>query len=184
MFFLAVDPGINNCGLCVGSYIDNKYHIHKTHKVNNLRKLVENEKTLEEKYDLRSVKVLAILQEIKKLIDHYGIKDIIIEAPFYNSLTPNAFGSLLEVIYAIKYSIAIPNNYNIILFEPLNIKKQFTTFSQAKKHVMKEFLLSKQLNKEILHDEDINFDTISEHEIDAIAVGYCFTLLLQKEKVC
>jgi len=60
------------------------------------------------------------------------------------------------------------------VLEPLLIKKLFTDKSFASKDVMKSFLKSKILSNDIFIGS-IDFDSLSEHEVDAIAIGYVYS---------
>lgn len=177
--YLSIDPGINNTGLTVFES-DINFSILYSYNINNLRKLNETEKIIESKYDLRVVKILYILNTIEKILNNYEIEHCIIEAPFYNALTPVAFGSLLEVISSIKYNLIIPRNIGFQLLEPLLIKKMFTRERLANKNLMKLLLHEKIAKKEIKVNENIEIDLLSEHQIDSIAIGYCWHLLRER----
>lgn len=174
--FLSIDPGVNNTGLTVFS-LNKKFKIHYSYNVNNLRKFTDEEKELEKIYGQRTIKVLYILEKIKKILNSYEIEEVVVEGPFYNALTPVAFGSLLEVINAIKYTLLIPNNINIVVLEPLLIKKIFTKERLANKELMKLFFLEKIHKEEIEIDDEININILTEHQIDSIAVGFCWSIL-------
>jgi len=180
MVILSIDPGVNNCGLSVLN-IGSDFTILKTCVVKNVRKFTEDEKIIEVKFGSRSVKVLTIIDKIKELLATYpDIDRLVIEAPFYNVLTPMTYSSLLEVIFSIKYLIAFPLNLNMKLIEPLLVKKLFSGQHMAKKEVMKEFLFAKNNSGEIKSDSDLT--QLSEHEIDSIAIGYVYYLSLSKEQ--
>ena len=91
-----------------------------------------------------------------------------------------AYGSILEVLFAIKYGIALEQDIDFQVIEPLLIKKMFTQKSQASKDLMKEFLEAKVRTKEI-NLGDIDPQTLSEHEIDAIAIGFVYNVLKQQQ---
>ena len=177
MPILSIDPGLNNCGLCVCEKID-YYHVLYSDTIKNNRKFNDEEKIIEEKYNSKTVKVLAILKEIEKVLTFYSIDLVVIEAPFFNSLSPMAYSSLLEVCHAIKYKIIIPNNKTLLFMEPLLIKKLFTEKAQANKLLMKEFLKKKKEFHEIVLPKDSS--QLTEHEIDAIAIGFVY--FNEKEK--
>lgn len=174
--FLSIDPGINNTGITVFS-INKKFKIHYSANILNLRKFTEEEKKLENFYDSRAVKVLYIINFIRKILNTYEIDEVVIEAPFYNALTPMAFGSLLEVINALKYNVFIPENIKITMIEPLLIKKTFTKERLANKELMKLFLHDKIAKNELEIEENIDIESLTEHQIDSIAIGYCHYLL-------
>lgn len=178
---LAIDPGINNCGLALID-IENNFNVKETYLVKNARKFTDEEKIIEAKFGSRSVKVLAILNKINELLNTYkNIDTIIIEAPFYNALTPMAYGSLLEVIFSIKYSIILNRDLKFKLIEPLLIKKLFANQGQTSKEVMKQFLIKKQKNKDILIEK--NIEEMSEHEVDSVAIGFVHYLSILEERI-
>ncbi|EKD89535.1 MAG: hypothetical protein ACD_33C00045G0002 [uncultured bacterium] len=175
--YLACDPGINSCGLAIFTIQEKSITVKETHLVNNIRKFTEEEKVIEKKYTSRLVKVNSIFNKFKEIITSNKIDCIIVEAPFYNALTPVAYGSLLEVITIIKYNIAYANDLEFMLLEPLYIKKVFTNAAMAKKHVIKEFLIKKKADGSIILEKDI--ETMSEHEIDAVAIAFSYTCIMR-----
>ena len=168
-FFISVDPGINYCSVVVVK-INDKFKVLETHLVNNNRAFKAPEKELELIHGTRTVKIMNIIEKIREMIDKYGINRLIIEAPFYSSLTPMAYGSLLEVIFGIKYLLVMPEGLTMSLIEPTAVKRLFANKGNASKGMMKEFLISRVASKEILLDTPI--EELSEHEIDGIAVGF------------
>lgn len=180
MVLLSIDPGINFCGLCVNVF-DESFKVLNSSLVKNIRKLTEEEKLLEKRRGIRVVKIKAILDKIYELINQYKVTSIVIEAPFYNSLTPMAYGSILEVLCAIKYTVVMELNLDFEVLEPLLIKKLFTDKSQANKDMMKTFLSSKIASGDITIGE-IDFNGLSEHEIDAIAIGFVFRHMLTQRQ--
>lgn len=169
---LGIDPGVNNCGLAI---IDDSksFKVIETFNVKNTRKFTEEEKVLEQKYNSRVVKVQNIIHHVLRYLDKYPDLNVFaIEAPFYNSLTPMAYGSLMEVISAIKYQIIINKDIKFKMLEPLLVKKLFANKSNAKKEVMREFLFKKKKSKEI--DISLDITELSEHEVDAIAIAFVY----------
>ena len=175
---LSCDPGISNFGIAV---IDpsNDYRIIETCLIKNIRKFTDSEKEVELIYGSRTVKVLAVISKFEELITRYpDVDTIVVEAPFYNALTPMAFSSLIEVISAIKYQIAIKYNLKFKAIEPLLVKKLFTNKGMASKEAMKQFLKLKKEEKSVIINLDI--DTLSEHEIDAVAVGFSYYVTIKE----
>jgi len=175
---IAIDPGLNFCGISVLEK-NEKVYIHKTILVDNNRKLTEEEKELCEKYDTRVVKVQEIVKIITSFIEQYRIDNIVIEGPFYSGLRPQAYSALLEIITVIKYLVAIPNRIPITIIEPLLIKKMFSQFHMSTKSDMKAALKKKVQDNEIIINEKIDIELLSEHEIDSIAVGFSFFAIAQ-----
>lgn len=174
---LGIDPGVNNCGVAV---IDTStaFRVLDTLNIKNVRKFTDDEKVLEKDFGTRPVKVLSIVREIEKtLVKFPEIKTAAIEAPFYHHLTPQAYGSLLEVVSAIRYNILIPQRIFYEMLPPMSVKKLFTDKGAAKKELMKRFLLQKKEDGSILIDLDI--EMLTEHEIDAIAIAYTYYVNLR-----
>lgn len=167
---LGIDPGVNNCGLAVVD-TSHKFKVVTTYNVKNARKFTDAEKLLEQAYNARVVKVEAIVSKIVAILEEYQqISCVAIEAPFYNHLTPQAYGSLLEVISAVKYKILIPRQMPYRMLEPMLVKKVFAHKGMAKKEVMKQFLADRIASGEIELHTDL--ETLTEHEIDAVAVVF------------
>ena len=178
---LGIDPGVNNCGLAV---VDTSgvFKVSTTHNVKNARKFTDQEKLLEKEFNTRVVKVTAIVAKVEETLALYPqINFVAIEAPFYNHLTPQAYGSLLEVISAIKYSILIPRKLQFRMLEPMLVKKLFANKAMAKKEVMKQFLIAKKESGAI--ELEVDIETLSEHEIDAIAISYSHHISTPQEGV-
>ena len=166
---LSIDPGINNCGISIID-LSEQFKVLDTILINNARKFTPEEKLSELRIGSRGVKVMCIINKLQELIDDNDISMIVVEAPFYSALTPAAYGSLLEVISAIKYRLIIDSSLEFKLVEPLLVKKTFASQAQASKPTMKESLIRRTGNKEISLSK--NIDSLSEHEIDSIAVGF------------
>lgn len=173
--YISCDPGVAFCGLAV---IDPSTHckVVEHHLVKNTRKFTDEEKAMESVYGARTVKVFAILNKLTELIEKYPVTLIVVEAPFYNALTPLAYGSLLEVIVAIKYRLVIEHKLQFKMIEPLLVKKLFASKGMANKEAMRHFLTMKKNDKHV--DLQSEIETLSEHEIDAIAVGFVYYLSL------
>lgn len=182
---LSIDPGVNNCGLAVIDCTAD-FTVLETFNVNNSRRFTDEEKLVEKEFGARVVKVNSILSHVQRLLDAYagGVEHVVIEAPFYNALTPMAYGSLIEVITAIKYRILIPQGLQFTMAEPLLVKKLFINVKLdkglKKKEVMRDFLFRKVSDGSIAVKVDI--EPLTEHEIDAIAVGFSKYVSMMEDK--
>ena len=172
---ISIDPGLNTCGIAIFTFDNNRFSVKSTKLINNLRKLTDKEKVIAKKYTDRLAKLDTIVRVIDDMFDEllgegYEIVTLIVEAPFYSSFRPSAFGSLVETISLIRYNVAFRRDVEFFAMEPMLVKKIFTDRGMANKDDMKTKLLSKIQTKEL--DCPIDIDSISEHEIDAIAIGY------------
>lgn len=175
-YWISLDPGINFTGMSVIDPV-NGFTVIETHLVKNNRAFTPDEKIVERSQGPRAVKLLAIINRFKSLLNRFDIGMIVIEAPFYNALTPQAYGSLLEVIFGLKYSVLVPMDLQYRLIEPTLVKKMFALHGMAKKEVMRQFLVAKIAAKEIKMDKPV--DELTEHEIDSVAIGYVHWLTNQ-----
>ncbi len=176
-YMLSLDPGIAFTGISIND-ISEGFKVVETHIVKNNRAFTPEEKVIEKSQGPRAVKLLAIINKFKSLLERFNIEMIVIEAPFYNALTPQAYGSLLEVVFGLKYSVLVPMDLKYRLIEPTLVKKLFTSHGMAKKEMMKQFLISKIATGEIKMDKPV--ESLTEHEIDSIAIGYVHWLTTQQ----
>ena len=176
---ISIDPGINNCGISVID-ISTQFEVKESILVKNARKFTEPEKAVETVYGNRTVKVQAIINKLEELLVKYpDVTMLTIEAPFYNALTPMAYGSLLEVIFAVKYDFIIKHNLQFKLIEPLLVKKHFAKDHKAKKEHMRAFLITRKKDGSVVMPT-IEVDDMSEHEIDSVAVGFVYYVGLKE----
>ena len=176
-YMLSLDPGIAFTGISINDTSEG-FRVVETHIVKNNRAFTPEEKVIEKSQGPRAVKLLAIINKFKSLLERFNIEMIVIEAPFYNALTPQAYGSLLEVVFGLKYSVLVPMDLKYRLIEPTLVKKLFTSHGMAKKEMMKQFLISKIATGDIKMDEPV--ESLTEHEIDSIAIGYVHWLTTQQ----
>lgn len=181
---LSIDPGVNNCGVAVVDY-STCFKVAEVFNVTNARKFTQEEKLVEAKFGARVVKVNNILSQVEGcLLRHPRVNHVTIEAPFYNALTPLAYGSLLEVISAIKYRLLLPMGLAFSMTEPLVVKKVFLSVKINKgttaKEVMRRFMEQKVKDKIIVVGKPVQ--EMTEHEIDAIAIAFVKVASILEEK--
>lgn len=181
---LSIDPGVNNCGIAVADTA-NGFEVKHTECVKNARKFTDDEKVVEKEFNARVVKVSHILESVNRVLEVYpDVTAIAIETPFYSALTPLAYGSLMEVISAIKYNILVPRKLKFKMIEPLLIKRMFINTRMVKgmttKEVIKQFLITKIKDGHITFTG--NVEELTEHEIDAIAIGFVANMFQLEEK--
>lgn len=173
---ISIDPGVTACGVSVVSYNNSKFKVHETVNVKGTLKLRGEHQIVASKYSERTGKIHRIVTVIKEFIEKYGKVDkIILEAPFYNRTRPQAFASLLEVIFAIKYLLAFSLGLQLCVLAPMAIKKVWTDVGNCGKDLMEEHFFKKIKSKEMLIDKNnVDLAIITEHQIDSVAVGYSY----------
>lgn len=172
---IAIDPGVTHCGITVQREVsEGIVEILYRENVRGARTLkTERLKLIETQQGTRTAKIMRITDVIMGLIEHFGEPEyIVFEAPFYARRSPNAYGSLLEVIDSVKYVVGIPLSIPIALFEPSVIKKCFAKHGGTKKLGMQEALLERIEEGTVILGETVTLAGISEHEIDSAGIGY------------
>ena len=176
---LAIDPGTNFCGVTFCSQNNGILQVHHSELINvSYNPKTDQEKLITNKYGLRFLKIERIITKLQSIIQAYSISAIAIEGPFYSALRPQAHSALVEVVYAIKSNIAYPLDIPMTIVEPLLVKKHFALKHMAKKEEMLTALHTRIANSTVT--PLISIDTLSEHEIDAIAIAYTYYAIQQE----
>ena len=124
---------------------------------------------LSEYLDDRTIKLLSLKDHIASLISNNQFDLILCEAPFFYAGKPGAYRALVEAISVIKQYIAdITPTTPLIQLEPLLVKRFIRSFNISNKDSTKEALYLLNLHTYI----DLN--TLDEHSVDAISIGYAF----------
>ncbi len=176
---MGIDPGLNFTGV---ASLDVSY---VTRKILNIEAFTLANDRLADYTGLdhdtiaeRTVKLYKLKQALQYTLERYNPSFIACEAPFYNRLRPMAFGALLEVV-SVLHSAVLEYNSNIgfITVAPMSVKKVIGA-RMVKNDTEKGKLVVKEAIKNTPEIMDVlqgNIDTLSEHAIDAIAIG--FTLI-------
>lgn len=173
---LAIDPGVNNCGLAVFNidYQTNQIMTVDAHTAISA-KLNDTTSLYEELYSERTVKLHKLTEYLNQVMVDVNPAIVVCESPFYNRLRPMAYGSLLEVLNSV-YSTIISHNNNIPFFtvEPLLVKKTVGAGMQTGKLDVKQAISRIEPIMSVLLP---NLESLDEHSVDAMAVGYTYIKL-------
>jgi Holliday junction resolvasome RuvABC endonuclease subunit len=173
---LAIDPGINNTGISIFSMSlqEGRYVIKNiisstiiTNKLNN------NTGLYQELHSERQIKLFKLKEELDNILVEHNPSIVICESPFYNRLTPSAYGSIVETIAMLRYSVTnFSINIPFITIEPLLIKKTIgSTLTKDKSSVLNAIKQIPNITNSINY-----IDSLDEHAIDSIAIGYTYIL--------
>lgn len=172
---ISIDPGVTACGVSVVSYKDGKLKVHETVNVKGTLKLRGEHGVIGDKFGKRTGKVYRIADTIKDMVARYKEIDyIVMEAPFYNRRAPQAFASLLEVVYGIKYIVSFILDIQMFVIAPMAIKKLWTNIGNCGKEPMLEHMGLKVKSGDVTLPKDRTIDSLSEHEIDSVACGWAY----------
>ena len=171
MVILSIDPGTNYTG--VTFWILDDY----TLDINDIKSFTINLTTIDyvtEKYKIIQ-RINILINMLEYWIDIYKPRYLVIEAGFINILRPAAYGPIANTIFAIEnLFISKSNTYNIIEYPPKYVK-QYVSVGTADKNDIKTAVSNIDNITRL-----INIDTLSEHAIDSLAIGYTFIDIIRK----
>ena len=168
---IGIDPGLNTTGVAILKVDSRTMRILSVEAFTLASaKLVDRTGMDPEYFTERTIKLYRLKAAIQWVLGQYGPIAVGCESPFYNRLMPMAYGALLEVLNVI-YSSIIEYNPNIYFqtVAPLLVKKHVGSGGQKGKLDMKNCLRNLP---EIMNVMAVDLESLDEHSIDAISVGY------------
>ncbi len=172
---LSIDPGSQTLGLCVYTICS------KTNIILNIRtKTIHLDKlpmnNLFDTINNKDDKLLSLHNFIKALLIEEQPLAVVIESPFFNRFSPKAYGVLTEVVTYVKlacysYSVLV----NVTMVEPLAVKKAVGVGYRDGKEGVSNSVKNMDVFKPFIHAN------MTEHEFDAIAIGWWFYMSNIKE---
>ena len=174
---LSIDPGTRHLGLAYYTVDSRDYRIlslyTETVKVwkETLPPGIE-----EELYTDRFFKLLRISTKIRTTMDLFKPSIVACEGPFFNGAFPDAYGALCSVVTIITEQVHHHNPaVEFHTYQPQEVKKVVgaklirNNTEEAKRAVR----VAVSENTEIMAGLKDNLDDLSEHAVDAIAIGFC-----------
>ena len=165
MVIMSVDPGTINCGVVFWK-LNNKLNIESIDTINI--KLSDNLDVF--------MRILELENIVKDLITKYQPVWLVIEAGFINKFRPQAYGPISNTIFAIKKQIYEFNRLPTFTeIPPKKVKQLIGATGSGDKDAVKKAVgeISEITDK-------VNLDTLTEHQVDALAIGYVFINELRK----
>jgi Holliday junction resolvasome RuvABC endonuclease subunit len=176
---MSIDPGTNFCGIVLSTMENNILVVHSTELINVTTSFKsEREKQTMELYGPRFLKILRITDRMKEIISDNNVDCLAVEGAYFNPTRPNAYASLIEVLFAVRNIVAYPLMMNVTEISSMLVKKQFSVDNMvkkgnsSKKDFVREGLIERKLNGTVVITKDI--EQMSEHEVDATAIGYTY----------
>lgn len=132
----------------------------------------------EELYPPRATRMDEIKIRLHQALTHYHPLQVACEMPFYNPRNPNAFGVLVEVVKVVEETVRAWSGWHpLYRIEATAAKKSINPSNESERLRLRQIKDSKDRIKETVRIYPelsfLNLDTMSEHEIDAVVVGYC-----------
>lgn len=123
------------------------------------------------------IRLLKLSDSIRNIVQYYNPLIIVIEDSFINRLRPTAVIPLAQSIFTIESTaISVDRYVKIFKFPPKKIKSVVRDGKAGKE----DMLIGIENIKEI--SSRINVYNISEHEIDALAIGYTMLKHLEQNR--
>lgn len=173
---LAIDPGLNNTGLAIFEidYYNRKIISIQANTIIT-DKVINKTGLTDEEFPDRLIKLMKLKQSLRFALMNSNPCIVACEAPFFNRFRPNAYGALVEVMNTIQMTI-LDHNHGILFYkvEPLLVKKCVGAGSMKGKLDVKACVSNiPEITNVLLSD----INSLDEHSIDAIAVGYSYLKL-------
>lgn len=168
---VALDPGLNNIG--VAHYdIDVSAKTIRSIQAYTLRsqKVPEVCGLDPELYTERILKKRNMMTCLAEALSYYKPHAVACESPFFDRRKPGSYSVLVEVLTAIHETVIdYDARVTLNMVEPLLVKNRLGVAGQKGKEVVKEALIKCNEIMSVLQND---VQTLDEHAIDAIAVGY------------
>jgi Holliday junction resolvasome RuvABC endonuclease subunit len=172
---LAIDPSSNFVGIAILTIDSATFNLIDIETLHLNLKIVTN---LNDDYTDLFTRMTRLKQHTRDLIESYDIRAIAYERGFADRSKPGAFEPLVTctTTMAMEFIEQIPL-IRIDVFSPGAVKNAMGEKGNCKKEQMKEACLRNEtINKFVKPNE------ITEHEIDAIAVGLCWVKTYGSQK--
>ena len=179
---LSFDPGTTNMGWAYSNYNTNtgeftvlNYGLFQASKIAKKRKELVND------FGQRVISLQVIQEETERLINSYNPDFVISEDTFFHYSTPQAHIVLALCIYTVEKVLFTLFNLNKL--KKMTAKRLYKLAPSTIKMIMsgsgssnKQKIIEAVTNGEIIkfNTKRNDLDIITEHEADAIAIGYTF----------
>lgn len=177
---LSIDPGLNAAGVAIYDIINATGAIAKieAHTLDNNR-LIDHTGLDDELITERVIKLSKMKEAFIDFLSHINPAEVVCEAPFYNRLTPTAYAPLVEVVNNFHRAVLEFNpNITFTTLSPLTVKskvgaKSIKNDTDKGKHEMRRAIMA---IPEIMGTLKTPIELMSQHAVDAVAVGYAHIL--------
>lgn len=186
---LCIDPGSDTLGVSLVTYEEHKpitITYCQTHKAS---RIIVNEKFEEMRirYGELLTRLHAQKQNLKRLIKILQPSILAIESPFFNPRNPQSAAVLMyvkQMLNELAHDEEV--GLDIVWISPQQMKRLI-----GAKLVKNENKVAKDLVKEAVRDlikeeeiilDGIDFDTLDEHSVDSIGIGYAYVKLLKEKE--
>ena len=171
MVILSIDPGTNYTGVTFWTLSDNTLDIVDIKSFTIDLTIIDY---MTERYKIIQ-RINVLIETLEQWMDVYKPYYLVIEAGFINMLRPAAYGPIANTIFAIEnLFIDKTKSYNIVEYPPKYVKQYVSVGTADKNDIKSAISTITDITKYI------NINTLSEHAIDSLAIGYTFIDTIRK----
>ncbi len=171
--FLGIDPGLTQCGISIFNIDDSALSSIDALTIESAKVSIQPDLCLDYHTE-RQIKMNKLCAAYRQILIQTRPVLVCCESPFYNPRMPAAFGSLTETVTALRLETNhYSPNVSFITYAPQEVKQSFKRSGKVGKDVMKDALTNDPFLRQRLLPP---FESLDEHAIDSIAVGYTMYL--------
>lgn len=178
---LSFDPGLSFSGWAYSSVDDSDIFTVEEFGMITPNKTVNHKEYREEVdiYGTRMITLTLLRLMVKDLIDRFKPDYVASEDAFFNPRRPSAYEALIHWILMV--SIVLRDDYNkpLIKIPPKLVKKYISGDGTSNKLGVQDAIFH---HKDIHFSIDMNEIELTEHEGDAIAIGYSFWKMTKSQQ--
>lgn len=170
---LSIDPGLNNTGISIITF---DYHNRVILSIETFLLQVEKLSPINwidtDTHSERALKLMRMREAFHRILVNFNPCLVVSESAFYNPKFPQAYAALIEVINTFRTCL-LDYNYNIGFYTiaPTVIKTTIKANKFKGKDPIKDAV---KLIPEIMDVLVDDIETLDQHSIDSIAIGYTF----------
>lgn len=170
---LSIDPGLNNIGLAEFIIDTNPLQIVSIAPATLTEDRVVDDVTLDDQNAMeRDAKRLRMVNALMKHVINFSPDKVVCESPFFNPSRPSSFVVLVEVISEIRDRIREHDPaITFSMIAPKEAKKILGVANEKGKDPIKDAVAKHSYLSSLL---TIPLDSITEHAIDAVVIGFTF----------
>ena len=173
---LGIDPGSVNTGLAIFRVNSRSLKIEKITPITmQVPRLIAYNPFDEEFVVEKAIRYEKLLDTITEVIQTYGVVRVSCESSYYYPKTPQVYGVLIAIVNLLRHRLLQINQNIVFTIHPPRTVKQFVgaeVFANDQDKTKKSVLDALNKIDEIRLNTDIELEFLSDHAIDAMAIGY------------
>ena len=172
---LSIDPGLNNVGIAIYEIETQPFKILSIQAFTlKSERLIDDSCLDDEDHTERVHKRYMMGRSLTKALQQYRPDVVASESPFFDRRKPGSFAVLTEVLTTLFDAVVAFNPLiKFVMISPQSVKMTLGVAGIKGKEVVREAMEKQQEIITVLQDP---LETIDEHAIDAIAVGYSWIM--------